>query len=184
MNPYEALGLVPGQPLTSDLVEKAHRRARSEAHPDRAGGSAERMTAVNTARDILLNPDRKRRFDELGSLSSGPMTTEEQALMIIGNLFSSAVEKAPDYMKPSQIFVIIAQEISSGRSKALEAQRMHPKRLKRARKLINSMRCAPLMRKALELRIAKLEREINEINQQVEIGNLMLKLMQSVEFTS
>jgi curved DNA-binding protein CbpA len=181
-DPYEELNLSRSQPLDPEIVRKAYKAAAAKAHPDRHGGSEERMAIINQARDILLNPERKKRFDDLGSTESGSPSTEEMAIQIIGNLFYSVVEKAPDYMTSAEIFVLIAQEVGAGRQKALEAQRSHPKRLKKARKLMNSIKCAPLMRRALDLRVAKLEREIAEINQQVELGNLMLKLMESVEF--
>lgn len=181
MNPYEVLGLSANEASDKEVIA-AHRKLRSAAHPDH-GGSQEQMTAINQARDILLNPDRKRRFDNLGSTEQGPPSIEEQAMMIIGNLFQSAIASANEfYTNDVEIFAQVAAEIAQGLNKALEAQSAHPRHLARARRLSKRVKCAPALRKMLDARVGKIETEIREINQQVELGRYMLKLMQSVEF--
>jgi curved DNA-binding protein CbpA len=184
MNPYKALDLPEFSSVDADALHRAYKRAASKAHPDRNHGDTAKMAEVNLARDILLNPERKRRFDELRSTGSGPLTIEEQAMMVLGNMFQSAisqVEEGTPFLG-ARLFGAIAQKVEEGRQKALEEQRSHPTRLKIARKLLKGIKCNDLLRKALEARVEKIELEITYINQQVELGNLMMKLMQSVEF--
>lgn len=182
MNPYEVLGLKPG-PVSKSAIEAAHRNLRGSAHPDRNQGSEEKMSQLNQARDILTSPERKRRFDELGSTESGQLTIEEQATLILGNLFDIALEKASQGTSHSKLCALVAVEVAKGRQKALSAQLNHPAKLKRARGLLKAVKCDPLLRKILEMRLARIEHEITEINQQVQLGALMLNLMKSVEFT-
>jgi curved DNA-binding protein CbpA len=183
VNPYEALGLAQGPgPFKQGDIERAYKAAARKAHPDREGVSAEKMTAINQARDILLNPDRKRRYDELGSTSNGPPSVEEQAAIILGNLFQSAVTQAHDYTSLSDMLGAIAQEISKGLDKALQGQINHPRAIKRAEKLLKGIDCDSRLKSVFEARIAKIERERAETNQQVEVGRYMLKLLQTVRF--
>jgi curved DNA-binding protein CbpA len=183
MNPYETLGLSPG-PISEPAVERAYKSRARQAHPDRNGGSTEEMSALNLARDILLNPERKRRFDETGSTSSGPLSLEEQAIWTIGNIFARAIEEAPEGVPHSRILAAVAKNLAEGLERALKMQSSRPKQIRRARGLLKSIQCDPLLRRALESRIDKLDRETAEINQQVELGRFMLRLLESVEFKS
>lgn len=181
MNPYEALGLNANE--VSDLeVERAYKRAAARAHPDRNQGDNSKMTEVNTARDILLNPERKKRFDQMGSTGGGPFTTEEQAIITLANIFQQVLSSVPDYVSASGVFAAMAQEIAQGMQKAYAAKDSHPQKIRRARALLTSIKCDPKLKLVLEGRVEALEKETAVINQQVEMGNVMLKLMQTVKF--
>lgn len=183
MNPYEVLGLDPLGIITREDIEAAHRAKRSAAHPDHNGGNTEKMTELNTSRDILLNPERKRRYDQVGSTESGTPSIEELATNIIGSLFQSAVEQLEDdQYSRSKVLTAVVGEISKGAAKAREAAEKWPSRIKRLDKLIKSIDCDPLLKKILEQRLLKLQRDTLEVNQQVELGNMMLKLMKSIKF--
>lgn len=48
------LGFGPGDPLTEDAIKERRRKLALKYHPDRAGGSLQRMAAINHAADTLL----------------------------------------------------------------------------------------------------------------------------------
>ena len=58
---YETLG--EPRDATAEQIRAAYRRAASKAHPDRNGGSTERMQAVNAAYEILGNADSRAAYD-------------------------------------------------------------------------------------------------------------------------
>lgn len=60
-DPYAVLGIQ--NTATLDDIQLAYKRAASKAHPDREGGSTERMTDVNMAYKILSDPEMRARFD-------------------------------------------------------------------------------------------------------------------------
>lgn len=49
----KAFGFSPTEPLTPDVIKKRYRELARKHHPDRKGGSAERMKTINTAYEIL-----------------------------------------------------------------------------------------------------------------------------------
>ena len=65
-NYYNLLGI--DQPATEDEIRKAYKKKIKEAHPDRNGlgsQSHELSKRVNEARDVLLDPVKRREHDRL-----------------------------------------------------------------------------------------------------------------------
>lgn len=71
---YDTLGIADRQ-CSADDVKQAFRRAAKEAHPDRAGGSDERMTAVNRAYAVLGDAKARADYDATGADPAPPGQT-------------------------------------------------------------------------------------------------------------
>lgn len=179
MNPYEVLGIDDTNCTPAQIV-RAYKQACKKAHPDREGGSEEQMSQVNQARDILLNPERKQRFDETGSTSGGPPTMEEQATLVLGTLFQAVLD-VPSGTSWFAMVQAMIQELHKGMNKAEESQREHPKRIERARKLLTKFDCSPALRSILERRIEHMEKELVTINNQIQLGKYMFELVKSIK---
>lgn len=80
-NPYETLGVK--KDATDKEIKAARRKLAAENHPDREGGDAERMSEVNQAVTLLLDPERRKRYDETGSTANKVPTIEEDAMQQI-----------------------------------------------------------------------------------------------------
>lgn len=89
-DPYDILGVT--RDASADDVKAAFRREASRAHPDRQGGSGERMAAVNEAYAVLGDPDRRRRFDETGSADAG-QSVEDEATQLLAQIFGQAIQQ-------------------------------------------------------------------------------------------
>jgi curved DNA-binding protein CbpA len=63
-----------------EVVRAAYRALAAKYHPDRDGGSAERMVDINRAWDVLGNPEKRLTYDK-SRVTLGPRvtTTEAQA---------------------------------------------------------------------------------------------------------
>ena len=44
-------------------IKRAYRKGTLKAHPDKEGGSEEKMAALNEAYEVLSNPELRARFD-------------------------------------------------------------------------------------------------------------------------
>jgi curved DNA-binding protein CbpA len=67
VNPYEILGV--DRDASIDDIKRAYRQNAMKMHPDH-GGSEEDMKRLTEARDILVDPARRKRFDKTGETES------------------------------------------------------------------------------------------------------------------
>lgn len=102
-NPYEVLGVNKNDPI--EVIALAFRRAAARAHPDRQGGSKERMTDVNMAWDILKDPAMRARYDSGQDLGVPPL--EARAREFIMTLARIAIENST--VDDDLIFILRAQ---------------------------------------------------------------------------
>src|SRR6185503_3196360 len=65
---YEVLGVPRG--ATEDEIRKAFRKLARQYHPDVAKdkkGAEEKFKEINEANDVLSDPEKRRKYDELGA---------------------------------------------------------------------------------------------------------------------
>lgn len=91
MNHYDTLGILPD--ASADEIKAAFRKGAAGAHPDREGGSTERMQAVNRAYAVLSDPQKRARYDQTGEDSQAGPTIDDRAAELLVSAFEEAIEK-------------------------------------------------------------------------------------------
>ena len=71
-NPYETLGVAKN--ASADEIKKAYRKLARHYHPDRNPGdkaAEERFKEVQSAYDLLADPDKRKQYDTFGDAANG-----------------------------------------------------------------------------------------------------------------
>ena len=91
MNPYEILGVPP---TASDAqIKSAYRQRAKATHPDVCKDDGSAFAEASRAYGILMDPEMRKRFDEIGSVEDvAPMTVRQRMIQIIALLFNAALE--------------------------------------------------------------------------------------------
>jgi molecular chaperone DnaJ len=89
---YESLGV--SKNATQDEIKKAYRKLVREVHPDKNTGNEERFKEVQGAYDVLSDPEKRKRYDAVGSTNGRPSggfnpggTTYDFADFDLGDIF-------------------------------------------------------------------------------------------------
>lgn len=102
---YGRLGLK----ATADLaaIKRAFKNLALSNHPDQ-GGNDEAFQAIRHAYDVLVDPERRRRYDETGDASEKAPNNAHAALWgLIGSILGDAIGKAVQQDKdPSKIDLV------------------------------------------------------------------------------
>ncbi len=115
-DPYQVLEVA--RDASEDAIRRAFRRAAAEAHPDREGGSNERMTDVNMAYRILSDPELRANFDTTGALQADSVEVNARDL-IIGMVKSVIRNSDPSV----DLIAVLRGGVAKQREGLLEARR-------------------------------------------------------------
>lgn len=69
MDPYAVLGI--SRDASEDEIKRAFKKLALQNHPDKNPGNEERFKEINTAYQVLSDPEKKRLYDTTGSLDPG-----------------------------------------------------------------------------------------------------------------
>lgn len=83
---YQHLGV--GRDADPEQIDKAYRALARVNHPDR-GGDPEKFHPVQTAYDVLRDPERRRRYDETGEFD-----TQDKSQLAMAHILSQAFYEA------------------------------------------------------------------------------------------
>ncbi len=88
-NLYAVLGV--GKDATLEEIKAAYRQLAQRWHPDRPDGDGERFKAIAAAYDVLGSPEKRKRYDETGSVDNLP-DIEGAAINVIARLFDGIIQ--------------------------------------------------------------------------------------------
>lgn len=132
MNPYEILGV----PRDADLaqIRKAYRTRAKTAHPD-MGGDPVAFDLLKSATELLMDPERRKAFDETGAWQERQPDNQHKALFtLLASAFDQVLNEVQD---PSRIdFVLeMSKRLGERRNNIALGRRELPAILAKLRKM-------------------------------------------------
>ncbi len=90
---YEKLGVPPD--ATEKEIKKSFRKKAVKAHPDK-GGSDEEMAELSNAYAVLVDPERREKYDN-GEDTDLPRSEKAQAIEMMCVMFEEAINESKSY---------------------------------------------------------------------------------------
>ncbi len=189
---YGELGLPPG--ASEADIKRAFRQQAKKAHPD-AGGTAEKFGALRLAHDVLIDPDRRAKYDRTGKFEDAPVDNTQSAIIeIVAGALDDAVQTAIKHNRdPAQVDLkagILAsldtgvqqmnQELD-GIRKAMKLARKLAKRWRRKRKKGDQDK-PNMLALILEERVRTMEGTQKQVEERLRILGLARTWMADYEF--
>jgi curved DNA-binding protein CbpA len=169
---YGVLGV--GKDADSQQIKRAYKKLASKAHPDKPGGSAEAMMALNQAHDVLSDPERRRRYDQDGDttvLRSEEETARNNVVSLLNGLVNDSLED------PGDLIDRLRQRIAANTNQ-LEAQlqerRAKIASLEKRRNRLNG----PFVQDIVNGLVMNAQTGITTLERSLRIDALMLKLLE------
>jgi len=172
MTHYETLGV--DRDATDQQIKAAYRRLAWQHHPDREGGSTEKMAAIQQAYDCLIDPSARAAYD------AGKRHSEEQdasaAREILTQLFNEALSL--DYFSDvvERIDAVLRGHQPQLQAKIVALTGRRSKLLK-WRGRVRSASDVNLMESAIAAQIAALDDELYNVKRSLDLNGRALALL-------
>lgn len=110
-NLYEILGVK--KDATIKEIKDAYRKKSIENHPDKEGGSVEKMAAINHAKDILTDEAKRERYDRTGSDGKEP-SFDQRFKQTIDNLLMQIIKEPANDPEKVDVISLMKGSIEDG----------------------------------------------------------------------
>lgn len=188
-DPYKVLGVARNS--TTDEIRKAFRNLARKMHPDN-GGSAETFDEIKQASKILLDPVKRRAFDEDGIIHDGrPDNTESMALERVANFFISSINATTElrYGVPTLDEIDLVQGATTYFSQQITDLRNHISRVKKqvgqfdkAIARLKTKRTNDVLKDMLTKYSRDLSRNTQHAENEIKINELCKNIVKDYEF--
>lgn len=184
MDLYQTLGV--SQDAPADQIRSAYRKLAQKHHPDKNQGKSEakaKMQEIQRAYDVLGNAEKRKHYDETGQTQEAP-NKEETAKTYLAKLVIELIEKifTESFDLKKEADLQIKENIRNLEKKIKNQKRKCAKIEKAKKRLTHKKNGDPFLIQALEQTIHHKNQTIGQLKQNVEIGNLMLKMLADYDY--
>lgn len=183
---YDILGASPSDPPA--VLKRKYRKAAQRAHPDK-GGNAALFQEVEKAGRILLDEQRKLKYDQSGD-TGDEMTDEQQAAFVLKMIFIQCLNRS--FETQEDPVRLCRNEIVKGQQEGprqVAAQGRKISRLEKAlaKNLKGRKDSPPHLESAISMQIFIERMKLQQMELAMRIGPIMLQMLKcyswEVEFT-
>ncbi|MDM9625348.1 DnaJ domain-containing protein [Rhizobium sp. S152] len=175
-NPYEILGV--RRDGTDDQIKAAYRRRAKTTHPD-SGGDPEAFARVQKAYELLLDPVRRKVFDDTGYDVELADPVDLQALIVIEKLVNQLTldEREPGTFDPlAHMRNDLSEEMRKARFSKRELER-HSARIEHHLERLEKRPATDILGSMLRSRIKAIAAAISETEAKIKANERACEML-------
>jgi curved DNA-binding protein CbpA len=180
-NPYEILGV--RRDATDDQIKAAYRRRAKTTHPD-SGGDPEAFSRVQKAYELLLDPVRRKVFDDTGYDVELADPVDLQALIVIEKLVNELTldEREPGTFDPlARMRFDLSEEMRKARFSKRELER-HSSRIEHHLERLGKRPQTDILGAMLRARIKAIATAISETEAKIKASERACELLYDYDY--
>src|SRR6478752_7702090 len=175
-NPYEILGV--RRDATDEQVKAAYRRRAKATHPD-SGGDPEAFGRVQKAYELLLDPVRRKVFDDTGYDVELADPVDLQALMVVEKLVNQLTldEREPGTFDPlARMRSDLSEEMRKARFSKRELER-HAQRIEHHLERLEKRPSTDILGSMLRARVKAIASAISETEAKIKASERACEML-------
>lgn len=178
-DPYETLGL--GRDASKAQIKKAHRKMSMELHPDQPGGDGERFREVQEAFELLIDDDRRLRYDRTGKISSP--VTPDRIKSVMQTLIAHALNTPPgvatDPIENMKFSLVASEDQLRKDIKKIQGEIL---KINKALSRIQNKGDQSLLENILKDQVSHLAKQIENHEDMIELQQACLKVLRDYSY--
>jgi DnaJ-class molecular chaperone len=184
---YEILGVEKDAPKA--VIKAAYRRLAQRLHPDKDTGNAEEFHLVQEAYEVLIDIERRTRYDATGTYRHEARKTEDQmlrdvAVSALTNMLHQIID-GEDFIEYTNIFEALREKIAQS-NMASEADIVKLKKSRRkhvkAQKRITAKKGDNLMEFMIQSAIDKLDKDLASEEKNLKVGKIVAQIVDDHDY--
>lgn len=174
MDLYEILG-VPRTATATD-IKNAWRKLSQKLHPDKKGGDKEQFQRVQSAYEVLSDPDKRQQYDETGAVGVDA-GTEQFVSSLVREAFAQAIQ-AQDATDTLQAAVLHLEQRRAKITVSIAAvKRERAKLLARRSYVLRKDGGRNIYHELVDAEIRKIDSQVDAGQQNIETLAMALQMM-------
>ncbi len=176
---YEKLGVKKG--ASQKEIKEAYREKAKQSHPDK-GGDKKDMAEINHCYSILINPEKRKRYDESGD--ERPETTFENRLYaFVNQIFIRAIQEVKDVSKVDMVDLLknnVAANLNEFHKQSKQTKQFLSKTKSTKERL--TTKGNTIIISVLDANIENLSLEVNRIKNEIDFLNKAIEVLSDYNY--
>ena len=174
-NHYDTLGIKKDAP--PEAVKRAYKRKASQAHPDK-GGSDSAMADVNRAFEVLGDPVRRLKYDQVGDDTPERPQEEEARELLMHTLSQALANGAESLVNRARIdLAAMRGKMTSNRAEGAMAAR----NLQKRRSRIRAKSGQNLVHALIDQQVAQIEAQLVHLDRGISVATAAIAMLDNYE---
>jgi len=181
-DPYKTLGV--GEQATTDEIKKAFRKKAKEFHPDK-NGNADQFSEVAFAYRLLMDPEKRNRYDSTGDASERDMQTD--VFNAIGTALLQIIEQTKPNVEYTNILQLLRLHFDKSRQGCMNALQACERDIKNLKNIMKKFKrknadTPDVITNILTMKIQDHERQMSDAKAAKTICVAVLKYLEDFDY--